>query len=346
MNPPEHAFVRTAGTVVRVEAEDARLGNAVLAATGSTWTEQPADEAGAEVTLHLEASRRSFALPDPVPVTRGVWAARDGRVLVDSAGGSGFSQLWSVDGTGLHVRSRWTPTLTESVAAAGLRSRTEALRAQVLLHYPVLWWAASKGLAPLHVSLVEIDGVAVLLAGPGGVGKSTLVARELARGANAACDNLAVSDGVTAFGLGEPLRLPRDAGVQAAGGRTTHGRRQQPWHHRVPELRPELLVVVHRGDRPDPVVRAVHADTATRTLVAGTFAAGELRRFWQLAAGLSLGTGLGPALAPVEEVAATLTRRLPCFEIELGRKPGAGLHTLLRSQLIAAHRNSRRGAHR
>jgi hypothetical protein len=245
-----------------------------------------------------------------------------------------------VEGQELHVRSRWTPSTVETVAAKALRARFDALRAQVLLHYPVLWWAAMRGMAPLHVSVVEIDGVGVLLAGPGGVGKSSLVARELARGASATCDNLAVSDGVTAFGLGEPLRLPPDAGEgvadgpeRASGARTTHGRRLQTWRGRVPSLRPDLVVVLRRGDQAAPSVQRVDEGTAARALVAGTFAAGELRRFWQLAAAVSLGTGVGPVLAPVEHVAATLTSLLPCVEVTLGRRPGPGLSELLGAEL-------------
>ena len=52
--------------------------------------------------------------------------------------------------------------------------RFRALRGQVLLHYPVLWWACLQGRAPLHVSVVEVEGTVVVLAGPGGLGKTTL----------------------------------------------------------------------------------------------------------------------------------------------------------------------------
>ena len=43
--------------------------------------------------------------------------------------------------------------------------------------------------------------------GPGGVGKSTLLAAELAGGGRATSDNLCVSDGREVWGLVEPLRL-------------------------------------------------------------------------------------------------------------------------------------------
>ena len=87
-------------------------------------------------------------------------------------------------------------------------------------------------------------------------------------------------------------------------GRTTHGRRELAWDSQVPSLRPDLVVVLRRGD--GPRVRDVAPEVAQRALVAGTFAAGELRRFWTLTAVLGLATGVGPVLPAVEETAQRL----------------------------------------
>jgi hypothetical protein len=80
---------------------------------------------------------------------------------------------------------------------------------------------------------------------------------------------------------------------------------------------------------------ALPADAAYRALVAGTYAAGELRRYWSLVATLALATGRGPAHPGVEHVAAELTARLPCYQLDLGRAPvpGADLATLLAEPL-------------
>ena len=219
-----------------------------------------------------------------------------------------------------------------------LPARFRALRAQVLVNYPALWWAVQQGHAPLHVSVLEIDGIAVLLAGPGGVGKSTLVARELAAGSTATCDNMAVCDGVVAHGLAEPLRLPPEASSSASGARTTHGRREMAWQSQVPTLCPDLVVVVRRGAEAGPEIRPISGATAQRALVAGTYAAGELRRFWPLAAVLGLATGRGPAHPPVELVAGLITARLPCFDLQLGRRPGLPLAAMLADQLADVRR--------
>lgn len=310
--------VRTAGTSVAVEdltrRQLDRLARAVDGSPGSL-------PQATDVRVVMERSHRPFDTAGMVPVTRGVWSS-GGTVVLESVGGSGFSQSWQPEEDALTVRTRWTPSLLEKGATV-LGSRADALRAQVLVHYPALWWAGLRGLAPLHVSVLSIEGVTVVLGGPGGVGKSTLVADALARGAHATCDNVAACDGEVAFGLREPLRLAVADGAPSAGTRTTHGRREVSWTARVPALRPDLVVVVRRGD--GPRVRSLTPEEASRSLVAGTYAAGELRRFWALTAMVGLATGRGPVRPWVEEAAHGLTSRLPCLELELGATPGLTL---------------------
>jgi hypothetical protein len=318
--------VRTAGLTLDLEDLTHRHTASLARATDTGTCVAIADP---DVRVVVERRRHMFRTTGMAPVTRGVWSAAD-TMVIDSVGGSGFSQLWRCHQDHLEVRARWTPSWLEKGATV-LGSRRDALRGQVLLHYPAMWWAVTRGYAPLHVSVLEIDGVVAVLAGPGGVGKSTLVAQALGRGARAACDNVAVCDGEVAHGLREPLRLAVADGGPASGARTTHGRRELSWDRRVPTLRPDLVLVVRRGDGPH--VRAIDPQHARRALVAGTYAAGELRRFWALTALLGLATGHGPVLPPVDEVAQRLTSRLPCFELELGQTPGAGLHTLLAPHL-------------
>jgi len=338
MKTRTRTLLRTAGSVVAVDDHVGSLHATVLTATGTCQPYSSSHNGLADITLSLERGRRRFDLRDCEPVTRGAWVGPSGNAVIESAGGSGFAQHWSIADDGLHVRSRWAPSAAEAAAAALLPARFRALRAQVLVHYPAMWWAAHQGHAPLHVSVVEIEGVAVLLAGPGGVGKSTLVARELAAGATATCDNLAVCDGVVAYGLTEPLRLPAELALSARGFRTTHGRREQAWQGQVPALRPDLVVVVRRGTQSRPEVRPIGVATAQRALVAGTYAAGELRRFWPLAAVLGLATGRGPVHPAVELVAGLLSARLPCFELELGRRPGPSLAAMLADPLSEVRR--------
>ena len=71
-----------------------------------------------------------------------------------------------------------------------------------------------------------------------------------------------------------------------------YGRREVPLGGRVAAQVPDLIVVLRRGVRDQPEVRRCDAAAATRWLVAGTYMAGELRRFWSFAATLSAGTGV------------------------------------------------------
>lgn len=332
--PVARTLLHTAGQRVAVEGSAAAVAT-ILAATGgaeSSCADLP------NLVLSLERSKDRFDTSGCEPITRGVWATNRREAIIESAGGSGFSQLWTIDEDGLRVISRWTPSIKEAAAARLLPARHHALSGQVLVHYPALWLALQQGFAPLHVSVVQIDGVAVLLAGPGGVGKSSLVSRELAAGGRATCDNLAACDGTIAYGLAEPIRLPAELN-DATGRKTFHGRREHGWEARMRTLRPELIVVLRRGLHPDPRVRLIDEAQAARAIVSGTYAAGELRRFWSTAAVLAMATGCGPAHPPIEEVAATFAARMPCLEVQLGRQPGAGLAEILQPSLATVRTN-------
>jgi hypothetical protein len=63
--------------------------------------------------------------------------------------------------------------------------------------------------------------------------------------------------------------------------------------------------------------------------------AGELRRFWPVAALLAAGTGRGPAHPPVADVAAGLTAALPCWTLRLGRD-GRRLGELMTAEGVPA----------
>ena len=213
-----------------------------------------------------------------------------------------------------------------------LRARARLLLRAVLLQYPALWRSQQRGRAPLHASVCSLGpaegsgGQTVMLAGPGGIGKSTLVHGELLNGAACTCDNLCVSDGQYAWGVVEPLRLPAEVhGGQ--GRRMPYGRREAAWPRRPDRLQPDRLVVLARGGK--PAVAPQSHSLAARHLVAGTYMAGELRRYWAFAATLALGTGLGGSHPPVQAIADTLSSRLPCLQVTLGDHPGAPLRELL-----------------
>jgi hypothetical protein len=253
-------------------------------------------------------------------------------VMVRDACSSGLDLLVTTGEPTLDVVARWRPPLKGRAASAVLRSRSRLLIRAVLLQYPALWRSQQRGRVPLHASVCTVGsdhGRTVLIAGPGGVGKSTLVNAELARGAIATSDNLCVSDGRTAWGLLEPRRVSAGEGGSKQGRRMPHDRREVPWTSRVDELVPDLLLVLRRGSAKTTTSAPCDPDEAAKSLVAGTYMAGELRRYWAFASTLALGTGVGDIHPKVDHVARTLTAGLPCREVTLGEFPGTPLGSLV-----------------
>src|SRR6266851_401564 len=184
--------------------------------------------------------------------------------------------------------------------------------------------ASVRGRAPLHAVACTTGDAVTLLAGPGGVGKSTLLQLELAHGGRATSDNLCVADGQSVWGLVEPMRV---AGTH--GRRMPHGRVEVQFAGRVAQLSPDHLVIVRRSNGEARVLTTCDPETAVRSLVTGTYAAGELGRFWSFAATLAAGTGIGPSHPLVAETARAFAVRLNCYELHLPRRPGARLTEML-----------------
>lgn len=319
-------LLHTAGERMELTCAAPWIANVIAEGAAGQLTQ--ADGATPDVRVTVERESAPFDVAGWRVLTRDAWC-RSGQVVIGNACSSGLDLQVTLGEPTLEVVARWRPSGKGRAAAAVLRARARLLLRAVLLQYPALWWSQQRGRAPLHASvcgLAAAGGRVVLLAGPGGVGKSTLVHRELLGGASATCDNVCVSDGEQTWGLAEPLRLPADA-YAAKGRRMPYGRREAAWPRRTERMTPGLLVVLARGGRPG-VTRCDPA-LAARHLVAGTYMAGELRRYWAFAATLALGTGRGDSHPAVERVARDLSARLPCLQVALGDHPGAPLRELL-----------------
>jgi hypothetical protein len=364
-----HGVLRTGGEQVELACAHGWL-SAVLEEGAAGELARP-DGTRPDVRVTVEDTTRAFDTAGWELMTRGAWR-RPGRVIVRDACSSGLDLLVTAAGPTLDVVARWRPTAAGRAAAAVLRSRSRLLLRAVLLQYPVLWWSQRRGCAPLHASVCSITGSdipngsggtgqpAVLIAGPGGLGKSTLVNAELDRGGLATCDNLCVSDGSTAWGVVEPRRLAvgdRDRGqghdhslaelapwrgveggssplgLAPHGRRMPHGRREAPWLGRADGLVPDCVLILRRGEDRSPTVAPCAPRDAELSLVAGTYMAGELRRYWAFAATLALGTGAGDIHPTVAGTAATLCARLPCLRVTLADRPGTPLGALVHDWL-------------
>jgi len=303
-----HESLWTAGERVDIRCAPQWLTEVLYEGAGGAF-EDPAPEAST-MSVEVEAARHSFRVGEWEPLMRGAW--RQGReVLIENACSSGLDLLVRPNRGSVDFVARWRPPVRVR-AAAGMRSRFHLLLRAVLLQYPAMWWAGTRGRIPLHASMFTAGTMTPLVAGPSGVGKSTLLATELAAGGRATSDNLCVTDGVAGWGVVEPLRLEGKS-----GRRMPHGRREQPFIGRVSVLTPDRVVLLRRGTGTRPEVGPCDPSVAARALIGSTYMAGEMRRYWPFAATVAAGTGLGPAHPPICAVSETLTRRVPCVQVVL-----------------------------
>lgn len=313
----------TAGETVLVRSELAWADDFIAEALGDAFVAgapMPRGSAPATLEVIIEQSRLEFSTPGWQPLTRDA-RGRDGSLVIRDVCTSGFDQhVTEADGM-TTFRFRWRPPRRTRAASLALRSRFHLLVRAVLLQYPAMWMAARHGRAPLHAPAWAGAEGPMLLAGPGGVGKTTLIANSAGRRVSVTGDNLSCADGTTAWGVVEPIRI--EGGV---GRRMPHGRREATLANRVPHLVPERVVVLRRA-QPDAPAEAspCSPDTAARSLVTGTYMAGELRRFWPYCALLAAGTGAGPSQPPVAEVATRFSTSIPCFTVDLPRVAGVTL---------------------
>lgn len=319
------ATVHTAGVTLDV-ASDLPWVSRLLAECCGTELSGPDPRRlaqGDALHIQIETSAEPFPTAGLSPITRGAWGG-DAEVVLQDVCTAGFDLRLRVAGGQATAEYRWRPPARSHAAAWLLRSRFHLLARSVLLHYPAMWWASTRGLAPLHAPACTAAGGVVLLAGAPGAGKTTLLRKELAGGGTAVSDNLTVSDGRAVWGVVEPIRV--EGGT---GRRMPHGRRETSLPGRVNSLVPDVVAVVRRGVGATAVVRRCGSAEAARTLVASTYMAGELRRYWGFAATLSKSTGLGEVHPAISAIAADLTRRLPCIEITLPSVPGPRLAELV-----------------
>lgn len=310
---------RSAGITLAVDAPKGPWRQRVAEACAGQFTQSMSPD----VHVRIEVGAGPFGLEGLGPLTRGVWAGQ-GCVLMKDACASGVDLRFTISEECLQVEARPRPRPSQHGLALLAPARTVLLWREAMLQYPVLWWAGLKGGVPMHVSALIVDGEGVVLAGPGGVGKSTLLADAMSAGAQAVSDNLCVCFGSTLYGVLEPLRS-----ASGKGRRMPHGRRESSWTLRREQVVAERILVLRRGSESDVGMVSIRSREAARVIAAGTYAAGELRRYWAFASILALGTGLGPAHPPVVGTAGDLASGKPCSEVLLPSTPGVHLLDLI-----------------
>ena len=321
--------MRSAGLVVEVDAHGQWADLAREACAGQ---ELPAgtDEARADVRVRISRHDNAPERPRAAlrPLTRGAWSDGSTVVIADACS-SGIDLVLTPEGDQLQVLATPRPTWRHHLLGLAAPDRRVLLHRAAVLQYPALWWAGVKGRVPLHTSAATVRDCALVFAGPGGVGKSTLLATVDVAGGCPVSDNLCVTDGQAVHGVLEPPR--RDEG---RGRRMPHGRREGTWSRLAESVEPTAIIVLRRGQQADAVINRIAPAAAARELVGGTYSAGELRRYWTFAATAALGTGLGPVHPPVAPVCDELAAGVPSFELHLPRTPSLGLGQVV--DLLAA----------
>jgi hypothetical protein len=319
------ALLETAGEVLEIDSGTTRSATLIDEAVSGALVSGPSDRQST-VLVRVEPDSRPFDVTGWNTLARDAWC-HDGTVVMRDVCTSGFDLRFHRQGGRAEFTYRWRPPARTRVASLVLAARSRLLARAVLVQYPAVWWASTRGRVPVHASAFTGGGVTPLVSGPSGVGKSTLLAAELEAGAHAASDNLCVGDGEAAWGVVEPMRL------EGAGGRRMpHGRQEAQLPNRVASLEPDCIVVLQRDGRISTRAHRSDPGTAARALIGNTYMAGELRRYWGFAATLSAGSGLGPAHPPIVEVSEKFAQRLPCFEVVLSNCHGVRLGELLGSK--------------
>lgn len=206
-----------------------------------------------------------------------------------------------------------------------LRQRRFTTLLYYLLYYPCFWWLERhERLHPLHAAGVELDGSVVVLAGPSGVGKSTLSAGlASAAGAKLLSDTFLLHRGAVTRPVREPLLLDDwsrswmgDAArlLQPITWRYCLDRNGFHWpQDRLSDGGPaRLLLFPHRAVR--RYVRPLSPSQAQGQIDAGNFLVNDLRRYWAFAAALEM---LDPSPLGTSRVSSleALVNHVPSYEI-------------------------------
>ena len=204
-----------------------------------------------------------------------------------------------------------------------------------LVHFPAAWYLErSRGWVLVHASAVAVDGSAVLVAGPGGAGKTTTCVGLMARpGVRLLTENLLFTDGCHVFPLREPIRLTGESlallgedgrlalvPLPVAGGSKHKSLFRLPngADHRL--VRPAALFIPRftaQGSI-EPIAPAI----ATELLWAANRLTLELNDYYWYTAALDLLSPAAGHAARTPDALARLTAATPCYALGIDRSAG------------------------
>ena len=207
--------------------------------------------------------------------------------------------------------------------------------ARYLVHFPVAWHLErTRGWVLVHASAVAAGDEAVLVAGPGGAGKTTTCVGLMGRaGVRLLTENLLFTDGQHVFPLREPIRLTEDSlallderqwralsPLGVAGGSKHKSLFQLPPEPAGRPVRPVALFIPRFTGC--GFARPIEADVASELLSASNRLTLELNDYYWYSAALDL---VWPAPGHAARLVRTLTQLAAgtsCYTLGIDRTAG------------------------
>lgn len=208
-----------------------------------------------------------------------------------------------------------------------LRRRRFTTLLYYLVYYPCFWWLErERDLHPIHAAGVDVGRGVIVLAGPSGVGKSTLVAGVASSpAARLLSDTFLLHQGQHVYAVPEPLLLDgwsRDwlgaatESLRAIRHRYSLGRNGFLWRSDRLSDGGDVGLLLFPERAPRHYLRALTPEQACGRMRAGDLIVNDLRRYWAFAAATEL-LDPTPVVHAREVNLARLVAVTPTYEIGL-----------------------------
>jgi hypothetical protein len=224
-----------------------------------------------------------------------------------------------------HTYRNWIQRSVRWRHLAQLRDRRFTTLLYYLLYYPCFWvLERTRDLHPIHAAGVEMHGATIVLAGPSGVGKSTLVTGLAAYpDARLLSDTFLLHCGTTCSSVPEPLLLDRwsqrwlgDTAIHLTRIAHRYSLSREGFHWPAERSAhggtARLLVFPQRST--GHYLRPLSPSCARGRLSAGNLVVNDLRRYWAFASVLELLDPTRLVLAREHSI-ARLIAATPAYEL-------------------------------